>query len=97
MEMLFVKTLDALRPFEESYSYRFNLSAGDIMLYTAIAPDVFILLLNVTTTFIILHDIKKFHIKTHYILPATLLFRPIGVFAFLFFLFFKNESDSNKK
>ena len=58
-------------------------------------PITFNLLLNVITAFIIWQDIRKYNVKTKYIMVATILFRPAGVFAFLMFLFFRDKFNKS--
>lgn len=54
-------------------------------------PIAFNLLLNVITAFIVWQDIRKYNVKTKYIMVTTILFRPAGVFAFLLFLIFQDK------
>jgi hypothetical protein len=63
-----------------------------IQMYTPIA---FSLLFNLVTALIVQQDIRKHTVKTKYIMVATILYRPVGVFAFLLFLIFQDKF--NKK
>jgi hypothetical protein len=61
-----------------------------------LAPFILNILLNLITAYIIGQDIKKFDIKTKYVILATIVFRPIGVFAFLLFFHFQDEQKDKK-
>lgn len=60
-------------------------------------PHIFNLLLNLITVFVIGRDIKKLNLKTKYVLLSTVVYRPLGVVAFLLFLFLqgKNKVSNN--
>ena len=58
-------------------------------------PIVFSLTLDLITALIVRQDIRKHNVKTKYIMVATILFRPAGVFAFLMFLFFRDKLNKN--
>lgn len=61
------------------------------MLYQTYIPLALGLLLNLITAFVVKQDIRKYNIKTKYIMVATILYRPVGVFAFLLFLIFQDR------
>lgn len=66
----------------------------NMLLHTYI-PLTFSLLLNVVTALIVQRDIRKNAIKTKYIMVATIFYRPIGVFAFLLYLIFRERFGSS--
>ncbi len=75
-------------------SYSFNciineLDHNDESLSNAIVwsstPWIFDFSLNILTAVLLRIDIKKFGVYTKYVTLATILYRPVGVFAFLLF------------
>jgi hypothetical protein len=67
----------------------------------SIAPYIMILLLNMLTAIIVYKDKVSQNIRTKYVILATMLYRPIGVVAFLLYSFYDNktgnEPDLNQK
>jgi adenylate kinase family enzyme len=61
------------------------------------APLAFTILLNLITAYIVGRDIKKHSVKTKYVTLATIVYRPLGVFAFLFFLFIQDNYTGHDK
>ncbi|HEY5918408.1 MAG TPA: hypothetical protein VIU13_13425 [Chryseolinea sp.] len=51
----------------------------------------FSLLLNVVTVLFLSYDIRRHDVKTKYVIVTTILFRPVGVFVFLLFLFYQDR------
>lgn len=50
-------------------------------------PFTFDLILNIIAAFLVGQDVIKHKVKSKYLTLATIIYRPIGVFAFLLFLF----------
>jgi hypothetical protein len=65
------------------------------MLFHTYIPLAFSSLLNVVTALIVQRDIRKHAIKTKYIMVATIFYRPVGVFAFLLYLIFRERFSSS--
>jgi hypothetical protein len=61
--------------------------------FRSMIPVLFALVLNAITSLIVYRDIKSNNIKTKYVLLTTLLYRPVGVVAFLLFSIYKNVDD----
>ena len=60
------------------------------------APVVFTFILNIITSLIVFRDKVAKRIETKYVIVATILYRPIGVVAFLLYSIYGNESaDTN--
>jgi FtsH-binding integral membrane protein len=77
--------------------FEFKENFRDNVIYRQNAPFIFSIILNLITAFIVGQDIKKFNVKTKYVTLATIVYRPLGVFSFLLFLFFqdKDKVDNN--
>lgn len=56
---------------------------------------LFSVLLNIITAYFVAQDVKKFQVKTKYVTLATIVYRPLGVFSFLLFLFLQNDNADN--
>jgi len=61
-------------------------------IYLTLSVYIFSFLLNLVTAVIVQRDLMKWNIKARCIFIATLLFRSVGVFVFLLFLIFKNDT-----
>src|SRR5687768_1266671 len=59
-----------------------------IQTYIPLALGVF---LNLVTAFLVKQDIRKPNVKTKYIMVTTILYRPVGVIAFLLFRIFQEK------
>jgi hypothetical protein len=55
------------------------------------APLAFNFILNLITAYVVRLDIKKHQVKTSYVMLTTIVYRPLGVFTFLLFLFLQNS------
>jgi hypothetical protein len=51
----------------------------------------FSLLLNIVAALFLSQDIKAHKVKTKYVILTTVLFRPVGIFVFLLFLFYQDK------
>ena len=51
----------------------------------------FDVLLNIVTVLFLSQDIREHKVKTKYVIVTTILFRPVGVFIFLLFLFYQDR------
>lgn len=69
-----------------------TLDFGDYQVLRATIPTGLTFLLNIVTALLIYADTKRTGIKTTYVTLATILYRPIGVCAFLLYIIF----DKNK-
>jgi hypothetical protein len=69
-----------------------TLDFGDYQILMATIPTGLTFLLNIVTALLLNADTKAIGIKTNYVTLATILYRPIGVCAFLLFIIF----DKNK-
>lgn len=74
-------------------------AAGDYIFSRSMGAFFLEVLINVLTAYIIGLDIKKFQIRTKYVILATLLYRPIGVVSFLLFILLQHRDQvkSNDK
>jgi hypothetical protein len=48
-------------------------------------PLAFGVLLNLVAAFMVRRDVKKYGVGTRYVMLATIVYRPLGIFAFLMF------------
>lgn len=64
----------------------------DNMIYKRLAFSALNILLNLIMAFIVAQDIKQHKIETKYVMLATLIYRPLGVLAFLLFVFLHEQS-----
>lgn len=69
-----------------------NLEFGDFQVLRATIPTGLTLLLNIITALLVSADRNRIGVKTNYVTLVTILYRPIGVCAFLLFVIF----DKNK-
>ena len=69
-----------------------TLDFGDYQVLRAAIPTGLTFILNIITALLISADKNKIGIKTNYVTLATILYRPIGVCAFLLFVIL----DKNK-
>lgn len=81
-----------LEYFIRQYLREKALDFGDYQELIAIIPTGLTFLLNIITALLINADTKKIGAKTNYVTLATILYRPIGVCAFLIYIIF----DRNK-
>jgi hypothetical protein len=51
----------------------------------------FDMLLNIITVLFLLQDIREHKVRTKYVIVMTVIFRSIGVFVFLLFLFYQDR------
>lgn len=58
------------------------------------APWLFNLILNIFTAIILRADVNKHNVNVKYLTLATLLYRPIGVFAFLLFYILGDKANN---
>jgi hypothetical protein len=68
----------------------------DNVLIRQTAPFAFSFMLNLITAYIVRQDIKKNSVKTKYVMLGTIVYRPLGVFAFLLFLLFQDRFKEEK-
>jgi hypothetical protein len=76
--------------------YQFNYGFGldnskNIVWLLQVSIFVMHTLLNMITAFVIKRDKDKFEIYTQYVYLATVLFRSLGVFAFLLYAFYSEQ------
>lgn len=76
----------AFRWAANSYEFPLSFNLSESTFVRATAPTIFDLLLNVVSAFIIHHDITKSGVRTKYVVLSTVLYRPLGIVAFLLFL-----------
>lgn len=68
---------------------------GENALYRQTAPLIFNIILNLITAYIVGQDIKRLSLKTKYVLLSTVVYRPLGVVAFLLFLLLQNKDKND--
>lgn len=74
------------------FNYGFDLDNPKYIV-VLIQVSIFVMhtLLNVITAFVIKRDKDKFQIYTQYVYLTTVLFRSLGVFAFLLYAFYSEQ------
>ncbi|MCZ8216560.1 MAG: hypothetical protein O9262_10000 [Cyclobacteriaceae bacterium] len=71
--------------------FDFNTSLIDSINIRQSAPLLFDIILNLITVYLVNQDRKRYKVKTKYVILATIVFRPLGVFAFLLFFHFQDQ------
>jgi hypothetical protein len=83
-----------LEYFIRQYLREGALDFGEYQVLRATIPTALTFLLNIIMALLINADIKKLGMKTNYLTLATILYRPIGVCAFLLYIVFdKNRVE----
>jgi Na+/phosphate symporter len=81
------------------YVINFNVdqvtSTNQILVSTA--PYMLILLLNIITSIIVYRDKVTQNVKTKYVILATVLYRPIGVVAFLLYSIYSKGTEDERQ
>jgi len=62
----------------------------------AISPVILDLLLNISAALVVKQDVDKYKVGAKYVILATLLYRPLGVVAFLLFLILQNTGVTQR-
>lgn len=70
-----------------------SLARAQVLIMTNI-PFAFSLLLNIVIAVFIEMDRRKLKVETNYVILATILYRPVGVIAFLLFTLYRYRNDS---
>jgi hypothetical protein len=72
-----------------------DLTGTEAMLFSAAEP-ILTLFLNIVFSLVVYRDKVTQNIKTKYVILATVLYRPIGVVAFLLYAIYGNVADEVK-
>lgn len=72
-------------------------SYSDNFALLAVVPFAVNGVLNLIMALLINQDIRKHQVKTKYITLATMVYRPIGVIAYLLFLFLQERNTGSAK
>ena len=67
-------------------TFEFGSELRDLAYIRGIGPITLDLLLNIIAAFLVQRDVNRYKIKNSYVVLATVLYRPLGIFAFLLFL-----------
>jgi len=79
-------------------SFNTDLVARTNQILVSAAPHILtLLLLNLITSIIVYRDKLSQNIKTKYVILATVLYRPIGVVAFLLYSIYENGSEDERQ
>lgn len=73
-------------------NYEFENGPRYIGAIRAIIPQLFDFLISAATAVLVQQDINKYTVKTRYVIIATILYRPLGITAFLLFFIFHEVS-----
>jgi hypothetical protein len=65
--------------------------------YTTLVSSGLAIILSILVAVIVSRDIKKLGIKTNYVILATILFRPVGVCAFLLYAIHNECNEPGKE
>jgi len=82
LDNLFTIMLNEFKPSYDSFEFT---------RWRPIVKSTFNILLNIVTALLLSHDIKEHRVKSKYVIVATILFRPVGVFVFLLFLSYQDR------
>jgi hypothetical protein len=67
---------------------------GVNMAWRVMYPHIFNFGLNLVAAYIVALDIRKYNVKTKYVILSTILYRPIGVLAFLIFFVLQSRAKT---
>ena len=77
-------------------SFNTDLVTRTNQMLISITPFILILILNLITSLVVYRDKVTNNIKTKYVILATMLYRPIGVVAFILFSIYDSKDKENK-
>ena len=70
--------------------YEFESDFTTTALIRSLVPLILDVILNVVAALFVQRDINKYNVRTRYVLLATVLYRPLGIVAFLLFVILQN-------
>lgn len=84
-----------------TFQYLRDIKGDDLMpdevILVSIAPTIVVLILNIITSIVVFRDKVKHKIETRYVILATVIYRPVGVIAFLLYSIYEDISDGTVK
>jgi len=69
---------------------------NDMSIWISFIPRVLYLLFNIITAIIIFIDIKRFELKSRFLVLMTIVIGPLGVCTFLISLVYNSNNDEKK-